>query len=159
MSCLQISDKSSLLEKKAAHSALKGKRYWWWHFFIFRHLARTISCSEYHKTIALTMWDFRSSVTVISKYGSRVGYTSHWIGQVVPGGMSLLEHHSLRELDKVFILVLNIPFSLGLEVEISWQITICVFIFAQKFHQYDGITFMTNAERTCSHAWFSGVML
>jgi hypothetical protein len=45
------------------------------------------------------------------------------------------------------ILILNIPFPLGLVVEINLQITI--FIFAQKLHKYGGITFMTSAERTC----------
>jgi hypothetical protein len=146
---LQISDKGCLLEEKAAHSSLKGKKYWWWHVFIFQPFAQTVSCWRCNKTNTLTMWDFRSSVTVVSKHGSRMGYTSHRRGQVVPGGMSLPEHHSVWDFDKAYTLILNIPFPLGLVVEISLQITTCVFIFAQKLHKYGGITFVASAERTC----------
>lgn len=130
VSHLRISDKSCLLEKKAAYSAFKGKKYWWWHVFIFRHLARNVSCWRCNETITFAMWDFRSSVTVVSKHGSWMGYTSYRIGQVVPGGMSLPEHHSVWDFDKANILISNIPFPLGLVVEINLQITICVFIFA-----------------------------
>jgi hypothetical protein len=88
-------------------------------------------------------------------------YTFHRIGQAVPEGMSLPEHHSVCDFDKANILILIIPFPLGLVVEINLQITICVFIFAQKLHRYGGITFMISAERTClcHGAWLSGVML
>jgi len=110
----QISDKSCLLEKKAAHSAFKGKKCWLLNVLIFRHLARIVSCWRCNKTITLATWDFRSSVIVVSKHGSRMGYTSHRIGQVVPGGMSLPEHHSVWLRQGVYIDIEHpIPIGIG----------------------------------------------
>ena len=103
VSQLKISDKSFLLEKKAAHSAFKGKKYWLWPVFIFRHLAWTVSGWRCNKIITLAIWDFRSSVTVVSKHGSRTGYTSHRIGQVVLEDMSLPEHQCARLWQSVYI--------------------------------------------------------